>query len=130
MFGYLISRNYWFTVFLTFMLGALSSIRREIGYVYTIELAPPQYKEVFSSVFLINGGLLSMTGVIYFKWISSYWIWLGLFGAILNVLGVLTVVPLPESPVWLVKKGDFVRAQASLEVIANKNGTRLEFNSD
>lgn len=110
MMGYLISYNYWFTVFLMFCLGGLTSIRREVGYVYTIELAPPKYKEIYSAIFLVNGGLLSMTGTIYFKFISNNWIYLGLFGALLNVVGILTVIPLPESPVWLVKKEYFARA--------------------
>jgi hypothetical protein len=64
---------------------------------------------------------------LYFGLINKHWFYFVAFGYLFNVAAIFMNYYLPESPPWLVKKGEFARAQESLEYIAAFNKQTLKF---
>jgi MFS family permease len=106
----LLSTNYWFTIVLNYFAGAFTTTRMSIGYTYTMELVSENHKTLYSTIWLVVCGAIPLTAVLYFTIISNDWFYLVAFGWVLNLIGCVVNYYLPESPTWLVKKGDFAKA--------------------
>ena len=62
-----------------------------------------------------------MFACIYFYFISKYWLWFEIFGWSLNLLVVLCLYWIPDSPKSLVSRKRFDEARKALKYIANVN---------
>jgi Sugar (and other) transporter len=56
------------------------------------------------TILQIVNSSVTIFSCIYFYFISSYWLWFQLFSLLLNLLVVVCVVFMPESPKYLITK--------------------------
>lgn len=59
--------------------------------------------------------------------VSTHWFGFVAIGLAFQLFTCATVWFLPESPIWLLKKGKYVELRAALEKIADWNGTQLNW---
>ena len=126
----LISKSFWLTVSMIFLLGTLKSIRISIGYTYCMELIGAPYRTFYGTLWNVNEGLIFLWATIYYWRIDKNWFPLVAFGYSLAVIATIFIYFLPESPVYLINKGLFGEAKKSLDYIAKKNGKEFKFDED
>ena len=71
--------------------------------------------------------LIYVCATIYFWQISKHWFWLVLIGYIWNVLSIVLLVWLPESPRYLVSRGRLDEARDAFAKIAWWNKCELKW---
>jgi SP family myo-inositol transporter-like MFS transporter 13 len=121
------STSYWLTIGSIFVIGMITTVRIGIGYNYMQELVPDKFKTRYSTIWMVQEGCISLYAVLYFGILNKHWFYFVAIGYLFNVAAIPMVYFLPESPPWLVKKGEFARAQESLESIAAFNKETLKF---
>jgi hypothetical protein len=62
--------------------------------------------------------------VIYYWFISTYWIPINVFGAVLTVISAVGVFFLPESPKFFLSKRRYEEARAAINFIAKTNNQK------
>jgi hypothetical protein len=70
----------------------------------------------------MNNGLVPIYLSIYFWFISKQWLWIEVFAAFVNVLCIIGIFFMPESPKFLMSVKHWDRARESLSAIARMNG--------
>ena len=103
-----------------FVLGAISTIRVQIGVVYLYEsLTKANYQQLYTFMSILDG-VVGILVVIYFKFYKD-WFYILLIGCITQMVGSVCFWFLQESPRYLIKSGQMNQAQAALEKIAEFN---------
>ena len=69
--------------------------------------------------------MIYVVGTIYFWKISKHWFWYCLVGYVWQVISVVLLFFMPESPRWLVSVGRLSEAKVAFETIAKWNRTNL-----
>ena len=70
--------------------------------------------QIFSSSVTIQSTL-------YFYFISKYWVWFQIFGWTLNLIAVVGVIFMPESPKYLLTKKKYDECRKVLSLIGKFN---------
>jgi MFS family permease len=118
----ILSHSFWLTVACEFFIGVFSTVRVNIGYPYMAELVGQKYRTAYGTLWSISEGLIFIYATIYFLQISTKWIYFTLIGYCLQIISMVLVFFLPESPVYLMTKGLGYRARDSFRTIAKCNG--------
>ena len=72
----------------------------------------------------LNNGFVAVYTVIYYWFISTYWIPINVFGAVLTVISAVGVFFLPESPKFFLSKRRYEEARAAINFIAKTNNQK------
>jgi hypothetical protein len=73
------------------------------------------------TVLQLNNGFVSIYTVIYYWFISNWWIPIQVFGGVLTAISMVGVYFLPESPKFLITMRRYDEARAAINVIARVN---------
>ncbi len=73
------------------------------------------------TVLQLNNGFVAIYTVIYYWFISTYWIPINVFGAVLTAVSAVGVYFLPESPKFYLSKRRYEEARAAINIIAKTN---------
>ena len=120
----LVSKSLTFTIIMLFFLGMTASGTCTIVFVFTIEAIVPDWRPTAGSLFNVSAFSQCFLIGFYFKFISNQSVYILLFGLVLSVAAaVLMLVVVQESPLFLLKKGNFERANAVLNKIHLMNQT-------
>ena len=111
-----------------FLFGFLSSVRVNIGYVYLMEMLPAKWQPHITSIWNIQEGGIYVIATIYFWKISTQGFYFLGIGLIFNILSVIILFFLPESPRYLVSTQKLNLAKAGFEIIAKFNRKSLVWN--
>lgn len=88
--------------FSMFLNGASSFGRASTGYNYFNEFLPKKNQSTVGTIWIVTEALVYIILTIYFRYINKNWYWSIFFGFIINlVCTILTIILLPESPMWL-----------------------------
>ena len=94
-----------------------------VGYVYMMEFLTPKYKLRVATLFVLSDGLIYLFMTFYFDFISNQYMYCAQIGLCLNLICVfLMIFFVHESPIFLLKTGKIMRAQAIITQIARQNG--------
>mmetsp|Transcript_13090 Transcript_13090/g.9131 ORF Transcript_13090/g.9131 Transcript_13090/m.9131 type:complete len:109 (+) Transcript_13090:615-941(+) len=97
---------------LWFAMGALCTFKVAVGYTYLIEFSPYRYKPRVGTVFNVLEAFTIITCTFYYQCISKDWFYYPWIGVALNTIGVIGLLTfVPESPLFLVKKGRIYEAR-------------------
>lgn len=77
------------------------------------------------TILQLNNGFVAVYSVIYYWFISNYWIPLQVFGGVLTVISMVGVYFLPESPKFLLTMKRYEDARTAINVIARVNKKTL-----
>ena len=114
----IVSKSLTFTTILLFFLGMTASGTCTIVFVFTIETIVPEWRPTAGSLFNVSAFSQSFFIGFYFKFISNQSIYILLFGLALSVAAASSMLfVVEESPLFLLKKGDFQKANALLNKI-------------
>jgi len=102
--GIYISRNVWLTISLIFVFGTGGVGRSSISYLYMQELLPKEKQTLVGTILQLNNGFVAIYCVIYYWFISNWWIPIQVFGGVLTLGSAVGVWFLPESPKFLLTK--------------------------
>ena len=92
-----------------------------------MELTPESRQVIVAGVYSCWDSCLTILfATLYFRFVSDQWIWEALFGYILQVICVLLVWLLPESPKFLVELNRLDEAEVSMRRIAWFGGTEFD----
>jgi hypothetical protein len=72
----------------------------------------------------LNNGFVAVYTVIYYWFISSYWIPINVFGAVLTAVSAIGVYFIPESPKFYISRKKYDDARDAINFIAKTNGTK------
>ena len=103
------------------LFGAVCSLIIQVGYVYLTEMVPTKIVAGLTSLWSIQDATIYICCVVYFAEISKHWFYYALIGYILNVISMVGLYWLPESPRFLHKSGKESEAQEVIEKIARWN---------
>lgn len=98
----MLSKNFWLTVSMIFLLGTSESLAISIGFNYCNELLGKPYRPIFGSIWNVNEGCIYLWCTIYFGWVSKDWFPFFAVGWAIVFLTTIATYWLPESPCWLV----------------------------
>ena len=108
-------------IFIFFGFGAASSIRINIGYIYLMEVLPKKAQTPVTSGWNVQEAAIYVAATIYFWKISKHWQYFLLIGWIFNVISVVLLFFMPESPRWLIQVGKLDEARKAFAFIAKLN---------
>lgn len=95
--------------------GALSTVRIQVGYVYLMELMPRKMQAHVTSTWSVQEALIYVICTVYFWQISKHWIYYCLCGYVWNVMSVVFLFWVPESPRYLASAGKMKEARQVFE---------------
>ena len=102
-------------------MGISTSGRTSVGFCYFCELAPTKYHNMLGTLWSMSECMIYIYLTIYYKYVSKDWFWTVAFGLCLNVLGLVFLVFLPESPRYLFYKKRFKECEEVLRIMAKYN---------
>lgn len=76
------------------------------------------------TILQLNNGFVAVYTVIYYWFISTNWIPINIFGAVLTVVSAVGVYFLPESPKFFLSTRRYDEAREAINFIAKTNGKR------
>ena len=125
--GIFISRNWIFTACLIFVFGTGGVGRSSISYLLMQEYLPSNKQTLVGTILQLNNGFVAVYTVIYYWFISKYWIPINVFGGVLTAVSAVGVYFLPESPKFFVSQRRYDEARQAINFIARTNKQK-EFN--
>ena len=128
--GLLITKHLGVMIAIWFLFGALSSVRMNIGYVYLMEMLPEKWQTPITSIWNVQEAFIYVLATLYFWKISTHWFYFVVIGLGFNIISVVLLFFLPESPRYLVTVKKFDEAKAAFEVMARFNRKNLEWNDE
>jgi hypothetical protein len=87
-----------------------------------VELLPERHRDLLGTVILFADSSTMLLVPLYHRFLSKNWLYFHLVSLALNALAVVFMFMIPESPKYLIGKGRYDRAKASLKVMARING--------
>jgi len=76
------------------------------------------------TILQLNNGFVAVYTVIYYWFISTNWIPINIFGAVLTAVSAVGVYFLPESPKFYLSRRRYDEAREAINFIAKTNGRR------
>lgn len=119
----LLSKSYWLTVSMLFLVGTSQCFAISIGFNYLMELVGKPYRSAWGAAWMVNEDFVTVLSTIYFGLISKKWFPFLFLGYIVQWISMIGTYFLPESPVWLVSTQQYEEADIVFEKIASWNGT-------
>ncbi|TNV80292.1 hypothetical protein FGO68_gene6246 [Halteria grandinella] len=117
----LVSQSLDLTLAMMLLFGFFSLGRASIGYIYMQELTPTKQQTVVGTLVQVGTGLVQILAAVYFAFISKQWQYYQFLGWTLNLLVVISLYWIPESPKYLQSKRRFEECRESLQWIARVN---------
>lgn len=120
----LISRSVYLTIGLIFVFGMGGVGRSSISYLFMQEFLPQDKQTLVGTILQLNNGFVAVYTVLYYWFISNYWIPIQAFGAALTAVSMVGVYFLPESPKFLLTMKRYDEARAAINTIARVNNKK------
>lgn len=111
-----------------FVLGIMTTTRNSVCFVYLMELLPKRMQSTYGGNFNALNSSILPCAILYFWFVSNDWIYIHYLGLTVQVMCLVCVVFLPESPRLLIELQKLEEARQSFQRIAQVNKCHLEFN--
>lgn len=95
------SKSLYLTIALAFAIGVLNVGIYNGGYVNVCEYVHTPWKNHVCTLLLFFDNFTTILICLYFKYVSRYWLWFQLAGVALNVIALIGIFMIPESPEYL-----------------------------
>ena len=92
------TKNLIMMIAIWFLFGCLTTIRMQVGYIYMMELLPKKAQTPVTSGWNVQSAVLYITMSLYYLKISKHWFWITLVGWAWNLISVILLFWMPESP--------------------------------
>lgn len=89
--------------FLILVLGFFTTTRSSVSYVYLLELVPKRIQSSYGGLFVMVSSLIIPITVLYFWFVSNDWIYIHYFGIGCQVVCLVCLYFIPESPRLLIE---------------------------
>ncbi|TNV80510.1 hypothetical protein FGO68_gene767 [Halteria grandinella] len=109
------------TTVLMFLLGMSSVGRATVGYLYMMELSPLKQQTTIGTLLQIFNTFVTIFACFFFYYISKQWQWFEIIGLVINLIVIVCVVFMPESPKYLYAQRRWDDMRKNLNVIAKLN---------
>jgi len=91
-----------FMIVINFLLGALTTARISVCFVYMLEFVRVKHQSIVGSTWSIIDGFTYFLITLYFQVVWSYWMPITLIGVLEMVIGTGICFYIPESPKFLI----------------------------
>jgi hypothetical protein len=102
--------------------------RATVGYLYCLEFVPLSSQATVGTIMQIFSSSVTLILTLYFYFISRYWLWIQVFGWTFNLITVVGVIFMPESPKYLLTTRRYDECRQVLTKIGKFNKGAMEFN--
>ena len=106
--------------------GLLATTRGTCGYVYMVELMPKKAHAAVTATYNVMDSFIYVVAILYFWTISIDWFWYCLIGFVWQLVSLVLLLWVPESPRYLIKAGKFEKAKKAFKQIAKINNVRFD----
>lgn len=125
----LFAPNVYFLGAVLFTWGIFNSIRTSVAFLYMIELMPKNKQNLVGTVWNCFEGSINLFATAYFMYVSLDYFWFVAIGLAFQLFSCSTVWFLPESPIYLLKRGRIDELKDVLKQIAETNGVKINAES-
>jgi MFS family permease len=101
----LLSSDIYFTTALMLSLGFCIIGIISVSYVYTCEMLSPDQLYIFNKIWVIMDGVANSTAILCYMFVANNILVVSSAQFSLVILALVTLVNVPESPLWLIKSG-------------------------
>mmetsp|Transcript_24333 Transcript_24333/g.30181 ORF Transcript_24333/g.30181 Transcript_24333/m.30181 type:complete len:110 (-) Transcript_24333:793-1122(-) len=98
-----------------------------IGYLYLMEMMPKHSQTTVGSTWGVCDAMIYLFATIYFWQIGKDWYFVGVIGFLMNLFTSVTAWFLPESPRYLLEKGEIEELETTMAVVARVNNKPVRF---
>jgi MFS family permease len=119
-----VNKNVWVAYACIFLLGISITARYYVGYTYNLEFQPKKTQVIVSTIQFMTESCVYLIDIAYFTYISDNWAYLQIPNIILNLVGIIFIAQMPESPRFLIASKQFNRARLVFKRIAKVNGMK------
>lgn len=121
------TRSFWVMFAWITILGFNSAVRVNVGIVYLLEMMPTGQQTFVTAFWNVGEAIINIAITVYFFKMNGHWQWLLLVGFGMNIVALVFLIWLPESPRFLVNSGRLDEAKKAFEVIAWWNKTSFKW---
>lgn len=125
--GVLFAPNIYFLGAVMFTWGFFNSTRTNIGFLYMTELMPKSKQNLIGTIWNCFEGSINLFATFWFMFVTTHWFGFVSIGLAFQLFTVCTVWYLPESPIYLLKRGRYTELKEALQKIGEWNGTELDW---
>lgn len=118
------NENLWIAYACIFALGISITARVYVGYTFNLEFQPKRNQIIVSTIQFMTESCVYLVDIAYFTYVSDNWVYLQIPNLVLNFIGIIFIVQMPESPRWLIASKQYDRARMVFSRIAKVNGMR------
>ena len=118
--------NLYLMLLTLFAFGLVSSSRAVVGWMYMMELIPIAEQDFMGTIFQGLNSSIYLVATLYFWWVNNDWFYFTAVGYLLQVISLLLICIIPESPLVLIEQNRMTAARGSLERIAWCSGKELD----
>ena len=102
------------------IVGLCAGGRVAVGTTYLAELVPEEYENLVCTIINCGDSTIMIWQSIYYYFVPN-WLYLHAYGVIAQVVMLVAVSIIPESPKFLYSHKKFSEARKKLEIIARRN---------
>ena len=126
--GILLTDSLNLVILLVLLAGAATTARYSVGFVYLMELLPKSAQSFYSAVLNVIAGSVLFFSTLFFRYVSNDWRYFYGLGLALQVINLLCIKFVPESPRALVELQRLDEAESAFKTIARWNKVSLDLN--
>ena len=89
-----------------FLWGFFASIRTNVAFLYLMELMPSKNQNFIGTFWNCFEGSINLFATAYFMKVSTDWFDFAKFGLFFQIFACCTIWFIPESPIYLLKRGN------------------------
>lgn len=117
----ILSTSFTFTAVISFIMGYLRISLYNGGYINVCEYTHGNWKNHVCTILLVFDMLTSILMGVYYHYISNYWLYFALIGVLFNLLAIIGIFKIPESPEYLYSYYKFDECREVIKKIAEWN---------
>lgn len=116
--GIMLSTSLQMTFISIFVMGMMCSARQSVGFVFMNEFFAKEHQTFVGTWYCIGEAITYLSMSLFYRYVSKHTEYFIFIGLLYNICACIGVLQLPESPIFLLQKGEVDKGCKAIEKIA------------